>query len=97
MASPFPSELGVRGTMRLLNRKEELAQGKHTLIGKKKTAAPFKESRDPASAFNGLSTGILARRRGILGVEFLRDDSTGNHRKRVRGAGSVVQPRRIGC
>jgi len=29
----FPSELGVHGTMRLPNRKEELARGKSTPIG----------------------------------------------------------------
>jgi hypothetical protein len=32
LASRFPSELGVRGTMRLPNRKEELAQSKCMLI-----------------------------------------------------------------
>jgi hypothetical protein len=30
LASRFPSELGVHGTMRLPNRKEELAQTEYT-------------------------------------------------------------------
>jgi hypothetical protein len=34
LANRFPSELGVHGTMRLPNRKEELARTKSTLIAR---------------------------------------------------------------
>jgi hypothetical protein len=46
-ASRFPSELGVRGTMRFPNRKEELAQAKCTLIRQDHASrgSPYKTNR----------------------------------------------------